>query len=359
MILYGEEATKQAQKEGEEAAAAYEQEKRDIAAGKIPAAPPKPEKTKRKPIKKKNEGKEDGDDEGEDGGKAGKKRRGAKGSNGGEKKKTKTSEKESIVGVLSKSAYKVRKGLAVFFCSNLKSNCHHVHQAVVLAPRAQFAELSDSELAEKAAARLIAARELNYCITELPIPAPVHFEFRPCAPVLSSPETLSGGAMLLGLSSLSFGWHTQAYLANRYFESDSEANEASSALVAQYGEGGHNESFRTMIQGTTTIIGCASSRSQRVFKSLGLGIPPAGGPVGSIDCHIGGSSKCCSETSASIRYVPTSSGDFQFSALSDDDFITMNGQRITPEMGSFPLFNEDVLTIGPRVFAFLLPTDTY
>jgi hypothetical protein len=164
--------------------------------------------------------------------------------------------------------------------------------------------------------------------------------------------------MLLGLSSSLFGWHAHTFLASRYFESDSEANQASLAMVSQYGEGGYNDSFRTLIQGTTTIIGCASSRMQRVYASLGMGTPPNGGAVGSIDCHIGGGPKACSETAASIRYFPTPSGDFQFSALSADDVITMNGQRITPEMGSFPLFNEDVCTVGPRVFVFLLPTDT-
>ena len=52
LILYGEEATRQAQKEGEEAAASYEQEKRDIAAGKIPAPPAKPEKKTKVPARK-------------------------------------------------------------------------------------------------------------------------------------------------------------------------------------------------------------------------------------------------------------------------------------------------------------------
>lgn len=46
MILYGEEATRKAQREGEEAAAAWEQEKKDIAAGKI-VAPTKPVKKKK------------------------------------------------------------------------------------------------------------------------------------------------------------------------------------------------------------------------------------------------------------------------------------------------------------------------
>ena len=165
--------------------------------------------------------------------------------------------------------------------------------------------------------------------------------------------------MLLGLSSASFGWNFQAYVANRYPENESASNEATSVLGAQYGDGGYNEKFRTIIQGTSTVIGCASARTRRMFDSLGLGTPPIGGAVGSIDCNIGGESKCCSEASASIRYVPTSSGAFQLSALSGDDLVTMNGQRVTPEMGSFPLFNEDICTVGPRVFVFLLPTDTY
>jgi hypothetical protein len=114
LILYGEEATKQAQKEGEEAAAAYEQEKRDIAEGKIPAAPPQPEKKKRKPAKKKTEGKEDGADEGEGEEKTTKKKRGAKDEPGGEKKKQKGGDKESLVPILNKSIGKVKSHLARF-----------------------------------------------------------------------------------------------------------------------------------------------------------------------------------------------------------------------------------------------------
>jgi hypothetical protein len=105
LILYGEDATQQAQKEGEEAAAAYEQEKRDIAEGKIPAPSQKPEK-KRKPGKKK-EG-EAGDDKGEMTTK--KKAKTAKDEGGTEKKpKVKAVvDKESIAPVLAKGVGKVR-----------------------------------------------------------------------------------------------------------------------------------------------------------------------------------------------------------------------------------------------------------
>ena len=50
--MYGEEATKKAEKEGEEAVAAWEQELKDIAEGKI-VEKPKPEKKKGKPGPKK------------------------------------------------------------------------------------------------------------------------------------------------------------------------------------------------------------------------------------------------------------------------------------------------------------------
>ena len=54
LILYGEEATKKAQREGEEAVAAHEQEKKDIAEGKIVAQPPK--KKRNTPLKSKGSG---------------------------------------------------------------------------------------------------------------------------------------------------------------------------------------------------------------------------------------------------------------------------------------------------------------
>lgn len=332
MILYGEEATKQAQKEGEEAAAAYEKEKRDIAAGILPAVPVKPEKKeKRKPGRKKG----DNVDGEKDDSKPGRKRKASKENTGGQKKRPKVAaDKESLAPVLSKSAGK----------------------AIALGPRPQFAKVSDIELAAGVAKRLIAVREANYAVTDLSLPAPLPIDFRPCAPV-SLDSTPSGGAMLLGLMPSLFGWHPQNFLARQYFHSEKDRERAETTLIDQFGEAGDNESFRTLIQGTTTIIGCASYRTQRVYASLSLGDLPIGGAVGTIDCHIGGTSKACSESAASIRYHPSQSGDFQFSALSEDDMVTMNGQRITPGMGSFPLFNEDICTVGPRVFVFLLPTD--
>ena len=161
--------------------------------------------------------------------------------------------------------------------------------------------------------------------------------------------------MLLGLSSALFGWDPEAYIAKRYYESESDASEAVKILADEYGSGGYNEKFRTLVQGPSCVIGSATAQTRRIYEELGLGPAPVGGAVGAIDCHIGGTPRSCGELAACIRYLSTTSGDFQFSSLSGDDIVTLNGQRITADMGSFPLFNEDICTVGCRVFVFLLP----
>lgn len=341
MILYGEEATKQAQKEGEEAAAAYEKEKRDIAAGIIPTPAPKAEKKQKgKPGKKKADATEatteGGIDKANENKPTKKRGRAPKDDTGGEKKRGRTAgDKESIAPILAKSAGK----------------------AAALAPRQVFAALTDTELEEMVSQRLAVARKLNYAVTDLSLPAPVRNDCRPCA-TTSLDTSPTGGAMLLGLSAALFGWNSEAFLETKYFASDEASKRAESTLQLHYEDGGENEKLRTLIQGTNTIIGCASSRAERAYSTLHLSKPQIGGVVGTIDCHIGGGSKACSESAASIRYYPSQSGEFQFSALSDNDVVTMNGHRITSGMGSFPLFNEDVCTVGPRVFVFILPVDT-
>lgn len=120
LILYGDEATKLAQKEGEEAAAAYEQEKRDIAAGKIPEPPLKPEKKKKTPVRKSKDKKADmeaeagGEASGAEGDSPSKKRKATpRESISAEKKpramsKTPKTEKEAMTLTLAKGVVKVR-----------------------------------------------------------------------------------------------------------------------------------------------------------------------------------------------------------------------------------------------------------
>lgn len=163
--------------------------------------------------------------------------------------------------------------------------------------------------------------------------------------------------MLLGISSISFGWDVDVFVSSRVFDSRDQERQATTALSSEFGEKGINEGFRTLMQGPLCYIGNASPTMRKAHKSLGLGTIPTGCSVGGIDCHIGGIPQSCSETAASIRFAPTSASLFQFASMMDDDIVTLNGKRITPGMGSFPLFNEDICTVGARVFVFLLPMD--
>ena len=120
LILYGEEATRQAQKEGEEAAAAYEQEKRDIADGKLPEPVLKPEKKKKAPVRKTKEKKADAETEAEgvtasgaegESFTASKKRKAKPKENASAEKKpraTPKTEKEAMALTLAKGVVKVR-----------------------------------------------------------------------------------------------------------------------------------------------------------------------------------------------------------------------------------------------------------
>lgn len=326
-LLYGVEATLQAQKEGEEAAAAYEKEKKDAAAGiaPTPVSVPKVETKKNKPGRKPKDIDTGGDVS---------KKRGPKDDGGGPVKKRPkaTVDKESLAPILSKSATR----------------------AVALSTRNAFVELKDVELSEITAKRLVAVRNLFHVVSEIPARAPSTSDFRPCIPIASVPTQFTGGALLYGLPASLFGWTPREWLDGTDFVSNEKAEDT---LDYEFGSQGENEKFKSLVQGTVTIMGCASRRTLRVFASLDAGSPPFGGAVGSIDCHIGGNPRACSESAAVIRYLPTSVSGFQFSALSDNDMVTMNGKRITPGMGSFPLFSGDVCSVGPRVFVVLLPSD--
>lgn len=338
LILYGEEATRKARLEGEEAAAAYEQEKKDIAAGKIVAPPPKPPKKKRK--KKSTAAKDGGQatvgDEGD--------------LNAGEtpKARKKRAPKEArsspkawsmpeLAPVLEKAA------------SNLS----------ILAPRKAFETMSDSDMIQAAAARIKTAQFNRSSGTEASRPLPIPADVRPCAPMSSVLATTPvGGAMLMGLSPLLFGWNMDVFLSAQYFESAEMAEAAVAALGNEYGINRYNDSFRTVMQGTVCTIGRACERTERAWNALGLPSPiPLGATAGDLDCNIAGIIGSCSESAATIAFCPSVGASFQFRANNDIDFVTLNGQRIMASSGSFPLFNEDVVTVGARVFVFLLPVN--
>jgi hypothetical protein len=358
LILYGEEATRQAQKEGEEAAAAYEQEKKDIAAGKIPEPPPKPEKknvVKKKvseekavmpkkdpklkvsPAKKKQQESE-----------------AASGETGGGVKKT-----EKVVGKKRKlSLPDTKPAEKKARVSNMKAEREMLMAVVskgvtktpVLGPREAFESLDDSVLRKMVSIRLQAVRSrpdsLSYPDN---FPSPSNEALRSCVPFrnLDGLDPV-GAAMLVGIPS-SRGWSLPDFITDNGIENDFSMVQI---LAAEYDDEGLNEKFMSVIQGSFCIIGQASKKMIRQFQEIGGGNVAMGSGCGALDCHIGGAPGACSSQAASIRY----DGDvFRFACLNDDDVVTLNGKRLKQGGPGEALYNYDVCSVGSRVFAFLLP----
>ena len=324
LILYGEEATKKAQREGEEAAAAYEREKAAIAAGEVLPPPPKPEKKKKATKRKKADA--DGDDDGK------KKKRTSSPATGGKGKG------DGLATTLAKA----------------------VSKAQMLTPRKAFEGNTDTQLLSSVRDRLLAAKRLGYGVLDGDPASFVQPEFRPCYPHNSSFLSMAmnkGGALLVGLAPSLFGWVVETFVPTCDFESDSHETRSVDALTQEYDSGGYNESFRSVIQGTVCVIGRASAAKETACAELGLDVT-IGSTIGDLDCHVGGVRGSCGESAATIQHSPTSTSDFQFMANNNTDLVTLNGKRIFANMGSFPLFNEDICSVGARVFVFLLPSDS-
>jgi hypothetical protein len=350
LILYGEEATRQAQKEGEEAAAAYEQEKRDIADGKIPEPPPKPDKKKKVP--KKKEPKEKADTAGKKDKASDKNGPGSGGKAAPRKRKAKPKENNSNAPDSKKRAKadpkpprQVKEGLNVVLAKA-------VSKTPILGPRDLLVNLSDAELQALTAIRIQAVRKSSYCLDgDDNCPAPAIESVRCCLPILDSRGIRPvGAAMLMGIPA-SLSWSLQAFIHANGLESD-ESMTAIQMLAVEYDEGGVNEGFRSIMQGNVCIIGQANKRLLRHFRDLGGGSVPVGCSIGELDCHIGGVPGTCSSRAACIRYT---GNEFQLACLNDNDIVTLNGKRITSDMKGLTLLNNDICSVGPRVFVFILP----
>jgi hypothetical protein len=199
-----------------------------------------------------------------------------------------------------------------------------------------------------------AARAAGYSDSVPHATSPASEELRPCLPVESAGETQSAGcAILLGISPTSSGWDLQGFVESNQLESEHETITALQLLAVEYDEDGVNEKFTSIMQGTMCVIGCADQKTQQAYQSLGLGTVPLGGAVGRLDCHIGGVPGSCSEVSACIRYDPCSESDFKIACMADDDIVTVNGNRLSPDEGSVLLRNGDICSVGARVFSFI------
>lgn len=241
-------------------------------------------------------------------------------------------------------------------------------KAPILASREIFDSIDDSDLLTLAAQRLTAASEAHFEAWSYSW-TPTEPLVRPCIPC--PPHSLLattpvGTAMLFGLSPSLVQWDLARFVESQQQHqqlSEQESMTAIQMLAVEYDEDSVNEKFRTVMQGPVCVIGCASPLMLGQVDSLGLTAAATtllGGTLGRVDCHIGGIPGSCSEEAAVIRYRPTTHfGDYQFACLSDEDIVTLNGARITAESGWFPLRSEDILSVGARVFCFLMPSDKY
>lgn len=346
LILYGEEATRQAQKEGEEAAAAYEREKKDIAEGKISEPLAKPEKKKRAPAKKK-----EGDTQGEASEisteKTQKRKRTSMGSAGNEKKAKILPEKKGK-NLLTTVSARLKESITGIITKG-------VARAAILSRREAFETFDDLELLATAAKRLKAARTTGYSGSLNLTMSPASPVLRPCLPVDSTDRV--GIAMLVGVSPTSSGWDLQGFVEANGLGLRDHAMTALQLLAVEYDEDGANEKFVSVIQGTVCVIGCANQNTRQAYQRLGLGSLPIGGAIGRMDCHIGGVPATCSESSACIRFAPTPDSDFQMSCLASDDIVTVNGKRLSQDDGSIPLRSGDICSVGARVFSFIVAVE--
>jgi hypothetical protein len=219
--------------------------------------------------------------------------------------------------------------------------------------------MNDAALLRAASRKLKLSRAAAYCASSPENAYSAASDcIRSCLSGRSDPARSNMGvAMLIGLAPAAFGWDLQEFVEASRLGSEQEVMAALQLLAVEYDDDGINERFRSVIQGSLCIIGAAGKATQQSCYSLGLGAVPLGGCVGKLDCHVGGVPGSCSERAACIQHAPSETSVFQFSCVSEDDIVTLNGRKITPDTGTFPLFNEDICSVGARVFVFITPRE--
>jgi len=352
LILYGEEATKQAQKEGEEAAAAYEQEKKDIAAGKIPPPSAKPQTKRKKPgpkKRKKSTKKGDGDD-------------------------ANLNEFSSEVPAATVSSFSgdAAAGSPLGFDSSTPKQPLPTAPSNVLSElgldmdevaeiaenicrREEIVGEDEASMAATVAGRISALREKRLNETSASANVRRVRGWSACIPVKDGGKIPSGCAMLVGLQSSSFGWTVNSFLdsVKDGFGKPLPPNLAD-VMNREYGDEGFNNLFRTVLQTSVCTLGRAGQYLEDASVALGLGPIETGATAGHLECNIGGLMQSCSESAARIVYNPTETSDFQFHCVGcETDIVTLNGQRVLAKAGPYPLRDCDICSVGSRVFLFL------
>ena len=365
LILYGEEATKKAQREGEEAAAAFKQNLMEIAEGRTPTSSPKPAvKKKRGAPKKKvdttNSAKpsvESSIDTSQEAvGNAVKPEITKPTSDIPQKAKfvaaATTPTATSVHGkkkrpVSSKEWSKLKMECAMMLSSGTKGTS----KASVLATRKDIADMNEQTLlknvSDYTASDSISSVSKKFLYT---IQSPGNNFFQLPAACNSS-SALPMRPCLIGLRASDFGWDVNKFM-DLCQDVSVENSILSSKISFEFGIA--NTSFFAFVFTSPFSLGRASKESN---DALLLNAPQIGNtlgmPVGNLDCDVGGLDFSCSEMAAKILCVPSKCSNFQFIACNDDDIITLNGRRMNASMGPLPLRDRDICSVGARVFLFI------
>mmetsp|Transcript_6650 Transcript_6650/g.11843 ORF Transcript_6650/g.11843 Transcript_6650/m.11843 type:complete len:1765 (-) Transcript_6650:235-5529(-) len=355
LILYGEEATKKAQLEGEEAAAAFAQHEKDIAEGKIPPpSPSKPAKKKKRGALKKNLQK------GEKSGKT----LGSKLKGDSKAEILPETKGNVLVAEMPASAYsKKKRPISLQEWSKLKTECAMMlssgtkgtSKATILATRKDIADMSEKLLLHNIS-DYISGHLSSVSKTFLQSSqTPDRFQQLPAC--VSSTRFVP--PMLIGLQASDVAWEIEKFIEACQDASALEAVASYSKLFNEFGAAGANRLFRTFLLSPSCTIGRASKGTQNTFLPSDHVNSTLGMPVGNLECNIGGPDYSCSEMAAKIQFLPSKYGNFQFMACNDDDIVTLNGQRITESRGALPLRDRDVCSVGARVFVFFYQPDSW
>jgi len=178
-----------------------------------------------------------------------------------------------------------------------------------------------------------------------------------CVPISKSTSRFpTGCAVLVGLSSVDFGWNMDSFFKSVRRNIGGNEEALNFALESEFGNGGMNTRFRTIIKGFPCIIGKASKHLEEAASTLGFYGAGLGGTIGDVDCNIGGIDGSCREMSAIISYS-SEEHSFQLTASGKDDFISVNGTKIEASTGPVTIDNKSICSVGSRVFVFLLPSN--
>jgi hypothetical protein len=140
---------------------------------------------------------------------------------------------------------------------------------------------------------------------------------------------------LQGLLAADYGWNLEKLVSESSLHSPQEVMTAMQMLAVEYDEDGINGRFHKVVGGTVVCIG--SGPNSLGCESIDIGGVPT-----------------CSDLAVCIRRGSSERAPFTLCSLSSHDVVTLNGNRIFPEMGHVPLIQNDIVSVGGRVFTCIL-----